>query len=214
MATDVRLFRRDCRLPAGARLAGRVAVSAIAAALVVVSVAGGDPLYVAIAAWPVAALAAGADTPMLPSRAGAFIRLGGAVVAVLGAGMVNNIVSTPILPSTVVVVAPPGAATTKGKPDTDVSRRGADAIRRGYVVSIDDESTTMLLDNGGIAIIANDDIRSRISCPSVTDLPAHSPRLGALPVRESVLRHLARRQRPAVVQDPRCRFRPDTWNGS
>jgi hypothetical protein len=80
---------------------------------------------------------------------------------------------------------------------------------RGYVVSVDEESTTVLSDTGGVEIVPNDHVRSRTSCPSFTDLPGDSATLLGLPLRESMLRALARGQRPATFEDPRCRMRPN-----
>ncbi|GIM92195.1 hypothetical protein [Paractinoplanes toevensis] len=154
------------------------------AAIVVVSLIDGRPLYAVIAGWPLVALLMGADGPMLRSRIVAFVRLVALLVAGMVAGMIYNLVSAPILPSTTVMVAPKADG---AEADSDVSRLGPGAIRwlRGFTVSVDDESTTMLLEQGGIAIIPNANIRTRVLCPSVTDLPGGSPNFLGLPLQDS-----------------------------
>jgi len=110
----------------------------------------------------------------------------------------------------------PTVPTTSGAaspPDSDVSLANSEGERslRGYIVSENDESTTILLDTGGVAIVPNSGIRSRVSCPSAVDLPGDTDRLFGIPLRQSLLHYLARRQRPAAIQDPRCVIRPDDW---
>ncbi|MEV0429216.1 transporter substrate-binding domain-containing protein [Micromonospora sp. NPDC050495] len=167
----------------------------------------GEAALVLIAGWPVPALLlAGAGTVHRAAVA-TFVRAGGALAAVLAAGVLYAVVTTPILPSTAIQVARPVAPTPTGAPAVDPdTATGGTAVRqvRGYVVSVDGETTTILSDLGGVEILPNADIVSRISCPSFTDLPGDSAALAGLSVRESLLKALARRQRPAALQDPRC----------
>ncbi|TDC86224.1 transporter substrate-binding domain-containing protein [Micromonospora sp. KC606] len=195
---------------------GLSALAVVSAAIVVCALARDEPVLALIAGWPVALLLAGVDAPLRPASVVAFVRTSGALAAVLALGVLYAVVTTPILPSTAIQVARPQITPEPSRsPDGSVADPDASATEppmrqlRGYVVSVDDESTTVLSDAGGVEIVANDEIRSRVSCPSFTDLPGDSAALFGLPLRESLLKSLARRQRPATLQDPRCLIRVD-----
>ncbi|MGX4654459.1 transporter substrate-binding domain-containing protein [Micromonospora sp. SCSIO 07396] len=202
-------------LPArGWALAGLLLCVAIVGAAVAAALVEGEEALALIAGWPAVLLLTGADGPLRPGRVAAFVRTAAVLAVLLTMGVLHTVVSTPILPSTAIQVAVPTAAPptpgpsgspAAGDPDTDPPTRQL----RGYVVSTDDESTTVLSDRGGVEIVANDQIRSRVSCPSLVDLPGDSAELFGLPLRESLLKALARRQRPTTVQDPRCLLRLD-----
>ncbi|MEV6800087.1 transporter substrate-binding domain-containing protein [Micromonospora rifamycinica] len=198
---------------------GRVAVGLLLYAVIVGAAVGaalaeGEQALALIAGWPAALLLTGVDGPLRPGQVAAFVRAAALLAVLLTLGVLHAVVSTPILPSTAIQVAVPTAAPptpapsgspAANDPDTDPPTRQL----RGYVVSTDDESTTVLSDRGGVEIVANDVIRSRVSCPSLVDLPGDSAELFGLPLRESLLKALARQQRPTTVQDPRCLLRLD-----
>ncbi|MGN9778416.1 substrate-binding periplasmic protein [Micromonospora sp. H33] len=175
----------------------------------------GEPTLALTVAWPVLLLLAGVDAPLRPAHVPAFLRASAALAGLLALGVVHAVVTTPILPSTSLQIASPPPSSTPG-PDRTPAGTDPDApadppLRhlRGYVVSVDDGYTTVLSDAGGIEVVGNDEIRSRVSCPSLTDLPEDSPALVGLPLRESLLQALARQQRPTTLEDPRCIVRVD-----
>jgi hypothetical protein len=196
-----RSTRRLRRVPARLALAGTAVVIAGAA------VDGGEPALAVVAGWPALMVFTGVDTPLRRTALPAFVRAAAALAAALALGVLYNVVTTPILPSTafeVVPAAAPTGAPEAADPEAASSTSGTVRSLRGYVVSVDDETTTLLSDAGGVEIVPNDDIRSRVSCPSFTDLPGDSAKLRGLPLGESMLRALAREQRAATLQHPRC----------
>ncbi|MEU1604679.1 transporter substrate-binding domain-containing protein [Micromonospora matsumotoense] len=209
------------RRAAGHRLGSGVAFTGLL--LLCATIAGaalveGEAVLALIAGWPVALLLTGADAPLRPGQVTAFVRAAAGLTAVLALGVLHAVVTTPILPSTAIQVAVPTAAKPTPTPSGSLAVVDPDTVSaadpptrqlRGYVVSVDDESTTLLSDRGGVEIVANDEIRSRVSCPSLIDLPGDSAELFGLPLRESLLKALARQQRPTTVQDPRCLLRVD-----
>ncbi|WFE65801.1 transporter substrate-binding domain-containing protein [Micromonospora sp. WMMD714] len=193
---------------------GLLLYAAVVGAAVGAALAEGEQALALIAGWPAVLLLTRATGPLRPGQVAAFVRAAALLAVLLTLGVLYAVVSTPILPSTAIQVAVPTAAPptpapsgspAPNDPDTDPPTRQL----RGYVVSTDDEATTVLSDRGGVEIVANDVIRSRVSCPSLVDLPGDSAELFGLPLRESLLKALARRQRPTTVQDPRCLLRPD-----
>ncbi|SCL25136.1 ABC-type amino acid transport substrate-binding protein [Micromonospora pallida] len=220
------LFAIGPHTRAASRTGPRVA-AALALACVALVVAGsaaghGEEVLAVTAAWPAVMAFAGVHVPLRRAAVVPFVRAAAVLAAVLVVGVLYNVVTTPILPSTVIEVARPVPAAdtpvadrTPSAPDPDAPAPATGPVRqlRGYVVSVDEESTTVLSDTGGVEIVPNDHVLSRTSCPSFTDLPGDSATLLGLPLRESMLRSLARRQRPATFEDPRCRMRPNPLTG-
>ncbi|WDZ82894.1 transporter substrate-binding domain-containing protein [Micromonospora cathayae] len=194
------------------RVLARLALAGTAVVIARAAVDGGEPALAVVAGWPALMVFTGVDTPLRRTMLPAFVRTTAVLAAALGLGVLYNVVTTPILPSTAFEVAPAAAPTgapatggpTATDPDAAASTSGTVRLLRGYVVATDDDTTTLLSDTGGVEIVPNDDIRSRVSCPSFTDLPEDSAKLRDLPLRESMLRALARDQRAATFQHPHC----------
>ncbi|MFF3855758.1 substrate-binding periplasmic protein [Micromonospora sp. NPDC002575] len=193
-------------------------LAGVAAAIAWAALGQDEPVLAAVAGWPAPVLLLGVDAAVRRSDVARFVRASGTLAALLAIGVLYTVVTTPILPSTAIQVsrpqAPVGApaphSTTTRVADPDAGSETTSVRQlRGYVVSVDEESTTILSDAGGVEIVPNADILSRTSCPSFTDLPGDSATVLGLPLRESLLKALARRQRPATFQDPRCVIQVD-----
>jgi hypothetical protein len=98
----------------------------------------------------------------------------------------------PVLPDSAVEVAPGG---------------GAVHVMRGQLVAVDDNSTTLLQGSGDIAFIPNNDIKTRILCPSVPRAPDSRVTVRGWGVEKSALSWVAP-TRPVTEVDPRCLGRP------
>jgi hypothetical protein len=98
----------------------------------------------------------------------------------------------PVLPDSAVEVASSG---------------GHVQVMRGQLVAVDDNSTTLLQSTGEIAFIPNNDIRSRILCPSVPRAPDSRVSVRGWGVETSALSWVAP-TRPVTEVDPRCLGRP------
>ncbi|MFF5219547.1 substrate-binding periplasmic protein [Micromonospora sp. NPDC000442] len=199
----------------GARRLRWLALSASGAivGLLVALALPAEPALALTIGWPVLLLVAGVDAPLHPARVVPFLRASAALAGLLALGVVHAVVTTPVLPSTALQIArAPVPSSTPGQTASDPDVAAADPpLRhlRGYLVSVDDEYTTVLSDAGGVETVRNDEVRSRISCPSLSDLPGDSATLLGLPLRESLLKALARQQRPSTLEDPRCIMRVD-----
>jgi hypothetical protein len=107
-----------------------------------------------------------------------------------------------------------------GRPVPQSTRRGnspparCDVRLQTAALLVPDVFATVLSDAGGVEVVRTDQIRSRVSCPSLTDLPGDSAMLFGLPLRESLLKALAREHRPTTPEDPRCVVRVDTPSGA
>jgi hypothetical protein len=98
----------------------------------------------------------------------------------------------PVLPDSAVEVGPAGGTVT---------------VMRGQLVAVDDNSTTILQGDGDVSFIPNDQVRSRILCPSVPDSPDSRVSVRGWAVNDSALSWVAP-TRPVTVVDPRCLGRP------
>ncbi|PWR04976.1 hypothetical protein DKT68_29370 [Micromonospora acroterricola] len=198
-----------------------LAITVASVGIAVSALARGEHALAVTAGWPAVLLWAGVDAPLRPGHVPAFLRASGALGGLLALGVVYAVVTTPILPSTAIQVArptvpgaTPGPTPSPGVVDPDAAATAPPMRQlRGYVVSVDEEATTVLSDAGGVEIVPNDQVASRVSCPSFTDLPGDSAALFGLPLRESLLKALAREQRPTTLQDPRCVVRVDAATG-
>jgi hypothetical protein len=80
-------------------------------------------------------------------------------------------------------------------------------VVRGFVIDVDDTTTTLLDEHGLVRFLPNRQVRSKALCPGPGDPPASVVDVHGWPVEETVLGWVApARQRP--VDDPRCRGRP------
>lgn len=112
------------------------------------------------------------------------------ITALLAALAGYQIITTPILPLTAVEIS------TQGSP-------APQQLLRGYIISEDESLTTILREDGGVAIIERRDIIERISCL----VPREQSRyrlVAGLALDESVLQRFAKSQRETGPPDPRC----------
>jgi hypothetical protein len=100
---------------------------------------------------------------------------------------------TPVLPSIAVEVERAGG----GAPD----------VVRGFVVDVDDTTTTLLDEQGVVRFLPNRRVRSRTLCPGPGDPPASVVDAHGWPVEQTLLGWVAPAPR-RPVEDPRCRGRP------
>jgi hypothetical protein len=146
------------------------------------------PLVVTVA--PPAALVLGATGPVVaglvpPLRVAAKI-----VLPVLLFLALRPVFATPILPLVVVVTTEPS---------------GDLVPRRGHVISVDDTTTTVLLEAGGVDYIPNADVSGRILCPDEQDIPKYRLWIHGLHIEDSALQAIRRKHRPTAPIDPWCR---------
>jgi hypothetical protein len=117
-----------------------------------------------------------------------------AMTAALVAPFVIGVVflRAPVLPDSAVEVGPVA---------------GAVQVMRGQLVAVDDNSTTILRSSGEVTFIPNDQVRSRILCPTVRQAPDSKVSVRGWAVDESALSWVAP-TRPVTEVDPRCLGRP------
>jgi hypothetical protein len=169
-------------------------------------------LLVLIFMWPgiVAALRAGETStalllgvppllgPLLtgpvPERAARLATHGPAVGAALVAPFVIGVVflRAPVLPNSAIEVAA-GSSPVH--------------VLRGQLINVDDTSTTMLQRGGEVAIVPNDQVRSKTLCPNPSAPPDSVVVVRGWPVDESALEWVAPTLQVPEV-DPRCLGRP------
>jgi hypothetical protein len=113
-----------------------------------------------------------------------------AVTAALVAPFVIGVVflRAPVLPDSAVEVGPAG---------------GTVHVMRGQLVAVDDNSTTILRGTGEVTFIPNDQVRTRILCPSVPQAPDSKVLVRGWAVDDSALSWVAP-TRPVTGVDPRC----------
>lgn len=104
---------------------------------------------------------------------------------------------TPVLPTTAVEIA---AAPSSSVP-------APAEVLRGYVIDVDDTTTTMLDEQGTVRFVPNQRVRSKTLCPGPTQPPASTTEVHGWPVEQTVLEWSAPQRRPTGT-DPRCQGRP------
>jgi hypothetical protein len=119
--------------------------------------------------------------------------VGAALVAPFVIGVV--FLRAPVLPDSAVEVGPAGGAVRD--------------VMRGQLVAVDDNSTTILRNTGEVVFILNDQVRSRILCPSAPRSPDSKVSVRGWAVEDSALSWVAPTRRVTEV-DPRCLGRPLT----
>jgi hypothetical protein len=116
-----------------------------------------------------------------------------AVLLPLLAGVV--VVRAPILPLTAIeLAAEPGG-------------ERADEVVVGYVITSDDQLSTLLERTGGVRFVRNDRLISKVLCPDPDDVPRTRVDLNRWYVEQSMISWLAPAP-PPTGEDPRCEGRP------
>jgi hypothetical protein len=104
---------------------------------------------------------------------------------------------TPVLPTTALEI------------DADQRPGTAPDVLRGYVIDVDDTTTTLLDEQGAVRFLPNAQVRSKTLCPGPAQPPTSETEVHGWPVEETVLEWVAP-QRRITGADPRCRGRPLT----
>ncbi|MGI5212936.1 hypothetical protein [Plantactinospora sp. CA-290183] len=146
----------------------------------------------AFAAPPLLALFVSGSIPAAVARPLALVTQ----VTVLGmlAWTALPVITTPVLPLTVTTVQD-GAGGTE-----DI---------RGHVITVDDASTVILQERGGVRYVPVDRVESQVLCPTEEELPRHRLRVRDFHVEDSLLEGLGRRIRPIKRVDAACRTATD-----
>ncbi|GGJ80021.1 hypothetical protein GCM10010123_07370 [Pilimelia anulata] len=178
-----------------------VGYALVAAVPLVDAVAAGEPLPALLLVAPAVLIAAGAARPVPAPLAPLFSRLAQAATAVLvGLAAVPVITAGSVLPLSVLAVDPaPGTTPPPGGPAV-VPR-----IVRGHVVEVNDATTALLHEHGGVEFIPNGAILRRVLCPDASQTPRYRLWAYGIHLEDSVLQGLGRARRPSREVDPACR---------
>lgn len=100
------------------------------------------------------------------------------------------VITTPVLPLTVTTV-----------------RVDADSTEdiRGHVITVDDVSTVILEERGGVRYVPVDQVEAQVLCPTEGELPRYRLRIRDFHVEDSLLEGMGRRVRPVNRVDAACR---------
>ncbi|SCL39902.1 hypothetical protein GA0074692_5526 [Micromonospora pallida] len=147
--------------------------------LVALLLFGGPPLLAVAVAGP---LPRAVLRPLAP--------LTQAAVLVILVWAALPVITTPVLPLTVVTVANP----VGGSEDV-----------RGHVVAVDDVNMAVLETRGGVRFVPVDRVEAQVLCPNEDELPRHRLRIHDFHVEDSLLEGLGRRVRPVHRIDAACR---------
>jgi hypothetical protein len=104
--------------------------------------------------------------------------------------------SAPVLPTTAVEVA----SGTTGQPVQVVI---------GHIISVDDQMTAILDEQGNVRYFLNQQVRSRVLCPGDESIPSIPISVHGWQVEQTALQWIAPRRAPAAI-DQRCLGRPQT----
>lgn len=151
----------------------------------------GETFPIVVLAAPLLLLAFGVGGPIQRTAVPLFARGAALLALVLGVIGLHGIVTTPILPLSVVAVAQPGQ---------DAQER----LVGGHILGVDERYTTVLPKRGGIEMLSNEQIRSQLTCLRVAPV-RYDLSLLTVPLEQSLLDRIAREQRPALTADPGCR---------
>jgi hypothetical protein len=138
---------------------------------------------------PLIGLVLGATGPILPRVVPPTRHATRILLAVLLLLALRPVLTTPVLPFMVVVTSEAG---------------GELVPRRGHVIAVDDTSTTVLLETGGVEYIPSDQVADRILCADERDIPTYRLWIHGVHIEDSALEALGRRQRPTPPFDPWC----------
>ncbi|MBF9129725.1 hypothetical protein I0C86_12260 [Plantactinospora sp. S1510] len=104
------------------------------------------------------------------------------------------VITTPVLPLTVTTV----------RADSDAGADGTEDIR-GHVITVDDVSTVILEERGGVRYVPADQVEAQVLCPTEGELPRYRLRVRDFHVEDSLLEGMGRRVRPVTRVDAACR---------
>ncbi|MBE1486474.1 hypothetical protein [Plantactinospora soyae] len=107
------------------------------------------------------------------------------------------VITTPVLPLTVTTVR------------ADAGADGTEDIR-GHVITVDDVSTVILQERGGVRYVPVGRVEAQVLCPTEGELPRYRLRVRDFHVEDSLLEGMGRRVRPVTRVDAACRATAST----
>lgn len=125
--------------------------------------------------------------PRRLSRPFALVAQTGTIVLTLIAGA--PVIAAPVLPLTVVTVD---------------GIDGPEPVR-GHVVEVNENSTVILRESGGVDFIPNTKVAEQILCPDRDQAPQYRLWIYGIHVEDNLLQGIGRNRHPRVTIDPRCR---------
>ncbi|HEY0696709.1 MAG TPA: hypothetical protein VGD43_02755, partial [Micromonospora sp.] len=161
---------------------GPVAVSALV---------NGYLVPAALVLLPPVLLVLGASRPLPAGLARPFAVVAQSATVALVLLAVAPVLSTPVLPLSVVTVTGPD-----GTPPQPI---------RGHVIEVNDATTAILRSRGGVDFIPNRRVADRILCPDQGQATRYRLWVFGLHVEDSLLQGIGRLRRPVTPLDPRCR---------
>lgn len=154
------------------------------------ALATGSLVPAALLILPGVLLLAGAAQPLPASAASGVSRTAQFLAMALLVWATVPVVTAPVLPTEVISVEQTGEAS---KPI------------RGHVLEVNDKTTAILREQGGVEYIDNSIIQSRGLCPDPGETPRYRLWIWGYHIEDSLLRGAGRRLRPETLPDPRCR---------
>lgn len=145
------------------------------------------PVMLIVGAPVLLMLGAYHPVPARLARPFAAVTQTGTIAFALIAG--TPVIAAPVLPLSVVTVEGPD---------------GPEPVR-GHVVEVNDNTTAILRENGGVEFIANSDVEARILCPDRDQAPQYRLWIHGIHVEDNLLQGIGRNRHPRVTIDPRCR---------
>lgn len=88
---------------------------------------------------------------------------------------------------------------------TEVSTTDGNVLVRGHVINVNDTSTVILQEQGGVQFVPNEAVKSMVLCGTPREIPAFTTRVRDYHVEDSLLSALGRHRRPRTEIDPICR---------
>jgi len=157
----------------------------------------GDVLPVLVILAPIVLLPLGAARPVPVSLALPYARLAQALTAALVLHAASTVIAAPVLPLSVLTV-------TSAHPDAkEVDPRPLSV--RGYVIEVNDATTAVLHEHGGVEFIPNARVTSRVLCPDSSQTPNYQLAVRGMHIEDSLLQAIGRHRRPNEGIDPACR---------
>jgi hypothetical protein len=135
-------------------------------------------------------LLTGAAQPLPASMANGLSRTAQFLAIALLVWGTVPLVTAPVLPTEVISVEQKGEASQP---------------IRGHVLEVNDKTTAILREQGGVEYIDNSIIQSRGLCPDPGETPRYRLWIWGYHIEDSLLRAAGRRLRPETLPDPRCR---------
>ncbi|GAA2527878.1 hypothetical protein [Pilimelia columellifera] len=140
---------------------------------------------------PATLLPFGVATPVATPLAVPYARVGQLLTVALVAAATVPVLEAPVLPLSVLTIA-------EGDNAQPVSARG-------WVVEVNDATTALLHERGGVDFVPNATIVSRVLCPDSSQTPRYRLWAYGIHIEDSLLQGIGRNRRPSQALDSSCR---------